>query len=87
MRAPVLGVLLAVALVACAGTVRHELQRQSARAITPTPYPDSVTISDIRRDRLGNVREWVATARGGAYDCSLEDRERQALCVRREPAH
>jgi hypothetical protein len=33
-------------LAGCA-TASLNLQRASARAITPTPYPDSVTVSDI----------------------------------------
>ena len=83
MRIPVPSALCAVALAACAG-MNLNLPRVSARAITPTPYPDSVTISEIRRDRLGNLRSWVATTRTGVYDCSLEPDERAPLCAKRD---
>jgi len=84
MRTLVLSALCAVALVACAGA-NLDLQRASARAMTPTPYPDSVTISDVHHDRLGNLRSWVATTRTGVYDCSLEPTERAPLCAKRDP--
>ena len=71
-------------LVACVG-VGVNLQRASARAITPTPYPDSIAISDVRHDRLGNLRAWVATTRAGVYDCTIEPRERVPLCAKRDP--
>jgi hypothetical protein len=73
-----------VSLVAC-GATGFDLQRASARAMTPTPYPDSVAISDIHRDRLGNVRRWVATTRDGVYECSIEPREHAPLCAKRDP--
>ena len=90
MRIAVLSVLATAALAtaalaACAGTGLN-LQRVSARAITPTPYPDSVVISEVRHDRLGNLRSWVATTRSGVYDCSLEPGERAPLCAKRDPS-
>lgn len=83
MRFLILAPLCAMSLVGCAGAINHELQRASARAIAPTPYPDSVTISQMQRDRLGNVRKWVATTRSGVFDCSIESDERVALCAKR----
>ena len=50
-----------------------------------TPDPDSVTISDVRHDRLRNLRAWVATTRGGVYDSSLAPGEHAPLCARRDP--
>lgn len=85
MRAPILGVLLATALTACAGAIAHNLQRESAHAIIPTPYPDSVKVSEIRHTRLGTKTTWVATTPGALYDCSLEGNEHRALCVKRGP--
>lgn len=63
----------------------HELQRRSARAITPTPNPDSVTITNVRRDRMGNINRWVATTRRGVFDCSIEVDEHSAICAQRDP--
>jgi hypothetical protein len=83
MRTLALSALCALTLAACAGT-NLNLQRASARAMTPTPYPDSVTISNVHHDRLGNVRSWVATTRAGVYDCSLEPAERAPLCAKRD---
>lgn len=83
MRARVTAALWAASLVACSAT-GFDLQRASARAMTPTPFPDSVTISDIHRDRLGNVRRWIATTRDGVYECSIEPREHAPLCARRD---
>ena len=83
MRGLVQGILLTTLLAGCAGTIRHNLQRESARVMTPTPYPDSVVISNIRRDRLGNPKEWVATTPTGIYDCSLESGEEHPLCAKR----
>jgi len=84
MRPVLLSVFCGVSLTACAGA-GLDLQRASARAITPTPYPDSVTVSEMRHDRLGNLRSWVATTRSGVYDCSLEPGERVPLCAKRDP--
>jgi hypothetical protein len=83
MRTLVLSALCAVILTGCAGTNR-DLQRASARAMTPTPLPDSVAISEVRHDRLGNVRSWVATTRTAVYDCSLESDEHAPLCAKRD---
>jgi hypothetical protein len=83
MRGFVQGILLTALLTGCAGTIQHNLKRESARAMTPTPYPDSVVISNIRKDRLGNAREWVATTRTGVYDCSIEPQEHHPLCAKR----
>ena len=84
MRAHIALAFWAASLVACAGT-GVDLRRMSARAMTPTPFPDSVTISDVHRDRLGNVRKWVATTRDGVFECTLEAEERTPLCARRDP--
>ncbi|HTE47527.1 MAG TPA: hypothetical protein VK636_19955 [Gemmatimonadaceae bacterium] len=78
--AALFALLVATALAGCAPSM-HTLQRQSARGISPTPYPDSVKISDVHD---GSTRTWVATTRSGVYDCSIEDRERGAICVKRE---
>lgn len=83
MRARIAVALLAAPLVACSAT-GFNLQRASARAMTPTPFPDSVAISDVQRDRLGNVRKWVATTRDGVFECTLEDQERTPLCAKRD---
>jgi hypothetical protein len=83
MRALVLSLLFATAFAGCAGAIEHDLKRESARVMSPTPYPDSVMLSEIRRDRLGNVRTWVATTPSGVYDCSIEPPERHPLCAKR----
>jgi len=83
MRARIAVAFLAAPLVACSAT-GFNLQRASARAMTPTPFPDSVAISDVHRDRLGNVRKWVATTRDGVFECTLEDQERTPLCAKRD---
>jgi hypothetical protein len=67
-------------LAGCA-TASLNLQRASARAITPTPYPDSVTVSDIHSG-LTSAR-WTATTRDGVYDCSIEGNEKTPICVKR----
>ena len=79
MRALLVGGFVASTLVGCI-SVNSVLQRESARAINPTPYPDSVTISDVKR--WGS--EWVATTSGGVYDCSKHQGEDRALCVKRQ---
>lgn len=76
------GVLLACTLAAC-GHNLHYLQRASARAIIPTPHPDSVKISDIHGS-IGLPRRWVATTHGGVYDCSIEAGEQQPICSKRK---
>jgi hypothetical protein len=82
MRASLLGVLGAVALVGCMSTGMN-LQRVSARAILPTPNPDSVQISDLHRGVT--TARWIATTRDGLYDCSIETAERVPICAKREP--
>ena len=83
MRARIAVAFCAASLVACSVTGIN-LQRLSARSMTPTPFPDSVAISDVHRDRRGNVRKWVATTRDGVFDCSLEDQERTPICAKRD---
>ncbi len=67
----------------CAAQIEHNLQRESARAISPTPYPDSVKITQLEHDALGNPRKWVAVTPSGAFDCSQEGDERHPICVKR----
>lgn len=84
MRAAVLGVLgglVAGTLVGCMSAGMN-LQRASARAIIPTPNPDSVVVSDIHHG-LTSAR-WVATTRSGVYDCSIETSERVPICAKRD---
>lgn len=81
--------ILLLAVCACLGGcaaayTEHLLQRESARVITPTPNPDSVRISELRHDRLGNPTRWVVTTRGGVYDCTMEAAERLPICVKRD---
>ena len=85
MRRIIGALFLVPALGACAGMVQHELVRSSARAIVPTPNPDSVTISEVHKDLLGNPNRWVATTRSGVYDCTQEQGEKQPICARRAP--
>lgn len=82
MRSSLLGAFLATALVGCA-TLPHNPERESARAIIPTPDPDSVKISDVVHEGL--IVRWVATTNAGVYDCSLEASEKHPLCVKRGP--
>lgn len=82
MRLAVFTVLMAGALAGCAPAI-HNLQRQTARGITPTPYPDSVTISDVRSSARTGTTTWVATTPSGVFDCSIEGDEHSALCVKR----
>lgn len=63
--------------------MQYNVKRESARVITPTPHPDSVVISEIRRDILGNPNKWVATTPSGVYDCSLAAGERHPICAKR----
>lgn len=84
MQRLVFGVLLVISLAGCAGAKDPALKRYSARAIIPTPNPDSVKISEFRGRWLGR-RTWVATTPQGVYDCSAEPGEEQAICVKREP--
>jgi hypothetical protein len=76
--------LIATSLAACASLSAYNLPRESARAILPTPYPDSVTITEVHHDRLGNVRSWVATTRTGVYDCTIDLAEHHPICAKRD---
>jgi hypothetical protein len=81
MRAAVVGVLTAGTLVGCI-TGGLNLPRSSARAIFPTPNPDSVRISDLHRS--ATTARWIATTPGAVYDCSIEAPEHVPLCVKRD---
>jgi hypothetical protein len=58
------------------------LERESARVITPTPNPDSVKITELRKALTS--AQWVATTPSGVYDCSIQDQEKHPLCAKRE---
>ncbi|HUQ80788.1 MAG TPA: hypothetical protein VM076_06615 [Gemmatimonadaceae bacterium] len=81
MRAIVPGVFMAAALAGCA-TANMNLQRASARAIMPTPNPDSVRVSELHRGVL--AARWIATTPSGVYDCSLEEPEHVPICAKRD---
>jgi hypothetical protein len=83
MRMRVMAALSAILLVGCAAQIENNLRRESASVIAPTPYPDSVVLSDVHRDRLGNPTKWVATTRSGVYDCSKESGEYRPICAKR----
>ncbi len=83
MRRLLAGLLLASTLSGCAGMLQHELERSSARAIQPTPNPDSLTISDLHKDWLGNASRWVVTTKSGVYDCTQEQGEEKPICAKR----
>lgn len=85
MKRIVAAVLVPFTFTACAAAIEHELVRSSARAIVPTPNPDSLTISDVHKDWLGNAIRWVVTTRSGVYDCTKEPDEAQPICARRTP--
>lgn len=72
--------VLASCLSACAST-NANLQRESARLMTPVPNPDNVKISDVQRS--ASSVKWVATGASGIYDCSADDMMRRPLCVKR----
>jgi len=74
---------LAATLAGCAGALEHELIRSSARAIQPTPNPDSLTISEVHKNWLGNPSRWVVTTRNGVYDCTKEQGEEKPICAKR----
>jgi hypothetical protein len=82
MRTVVVSILVAGAL-GCVSGMGLNLERASARAIVPTPYPDSVRISDVQHGF--NDSRWVATTPSGVYDCTLRDDEPQPICAKREP--
>jgi hypothetical protein len=82
MRVIGLRILFTIAVAGCATVATgRNLQRESARAITPTPYPDSVKISDVQGGMTS--AQWVATTPGGVYDCSLRAGESRPLCAKR----
>lgn len=82
MRAAVLSILFAGAFTGCATAIQgRNLQRDSAGAIIPTPYPDSVRISDVQSGMTS--AKWVATTPSGVYDCSIVANERRPLCAKR----
>lgn len=80
-------ILLLAAFVSASGCTaaytEHLLQRASARVITPTPDPDSVKVSGLQRDKLGNAARWILTTTSGVYDCSIEQGEHLPICVKR----
>ena len=78
MRLVVFGLLITTG--GCTNAIM-DLQRTSARAISPTPYPDSVKISDLRRSLT--MSRWVAITPSGVYDCSIATDERVAICAKR----
>lgn len=84
MRATFLGILGLVGAGTSVGciTAGMNLQRASARAIVPTPSPDSVRISDVHQGVTSS--RWIATTRDGVYECSIEARERVPICAKRE---
>lgn len=83
MRAAVFGILLAGGLVGCVHfTTSLNLQRESARSIFPTPYPDSVRVSDIQQGLTW--AKWVATTPSGVYECSIRQSEARPICAKRE---
>ena len=81
MRAAILGVLITGAATGCTGA-NLNLQRASARAILPTPNPDSVNISDLHRGMM--VARWIATTPTGVFDCSIEAAEHAPICAKRD---
>jgi hypothetical protein len=81
MRVAVLGVLLTGTLAGCV-TAAMNLERASARAILPTPNPDSVRVSELHQGVVAS--RWVATTPSGVYDCSIEGQERVPICARRD---
>jgi hypothetical protein len=81
MRRVVLSVVFTGTLIGCV-TV-STLQRESARVIIPTPYPDSVRISELRRGM--QMTRWIATTPSGVYDCSMQADESRPICAKREP--
>jgi hypothetical protein len=79
----VVGVLVAAALAGCAAAINASLQRDSARAIFPTPHPDSVKISEYHAPFIGGTSTWVATTPKGVYDCSIQSGEHVPICAKR----
>lgn len=85
MRRLIGGLMLTSTLGACAGAIQHELVRSSARVIQPTPNPDSIAVSDLHKDWLGNVTRWVVKTNSGVYDCTREQGEEKPICAKRTP--
>jgi len=81
MRLVVFGLLVTTAGCMSTRATMEHLQRTSARAIAPTPYPDSVRISDVRRSL--QMSRWIATTPSGVYDCSQAPGEHVAICAKR----
>lgn len=81
MRTTALGLIGALTLSGCMAAGMN-LQRASARAIIPTPNPDSVRIADVHQGVT--IARWVATTSDGVYDCSIETNERVAICAKRQ---
>jgi len=81
MRATLVSLVLVSTALGCASAAMN-LQRASARAILPTPNPDSVAVSDVHRGVL--IARWIATTRTGVYDCTIEANEHVAICAKRE---
>ena len=73
--------VLVTLIAAGCTTAAMNLERASARAIQPTPNPDSVRVSEIHKGIL--MSRWVATTADGVYDCSLAADEKTAICARR----
>ena len=81
MRRVVFSLLLAATAAGCTSAGMN-LQRASARAIMPTPNPDSVVVTEIHRGVI--TARWVATTSSGVYDCSLQADEKIPICARRD---
>jgi hypothetical protein len=73
-------IAIALSLQGCLMTPGN-LRRETARMIVPSPYPDSVTVSEVHR--LPWSVSWVATNAGNVYDCSSDDKLKRTLCVKR----
>jgi hypothetical protein len=80
MRAVIVGVVIVGTLAGCI-TAAMNLERASARAILPTPNPDSVRITEVRQGLV--MSRWIATTRDGVYDCSIEADEKVPICAKR----
>jgi acyl dehydratase len=81
MRRPFfLAAVLTCCLAACASS-NVNLQRESARFMTPVPLPDAVKVTDVQRS--ASSVKWVATGASGVYDCTSDDMLRRPLCVKR----
>lgn len=75
--------ILALFLAGGCASNMGELQRASARGMSPVPQPTQVVISNVNRGMMGI--KWTATApNGDRYDCSSDDMMRRPLCVKIE---